>query len=135
MGGSRTTITAATATVSAVAASQMPTPSSRMTGERSKGTPLDRILSGMSVEFREEPCRSALNRVQGMPFKWSLNPYMGCAHRCTFCYVRAFEKRADRPSDDRYGASIRVKTNVAEVLRRELARPSWECEHGAIGAA
>jgi DNA repair photolyase len=89
----------------------------------------------MSAEYREEPCRSALNRVQGMGFGWSLNPYMGCVHRCTFCYVRAFEQRADRPSDDRYGTSIRVKTNVAEVLRRELARPSWAREIIAIGAA
>jgi DNA repair photolyase len=89
----------------------------------------------MSVEYREEPCRSALNRVQGMGFNWSLNPYMGCVHRCTFCYVRAFERRADRPSDDRYGASIRVKTNVADVLRKELARPSWEGEQVTIGAA
>ena len=89
----------------------------------------------MHVEYREEPCRSALNRVQGMPFGWSLNPYMGCAHRCTFCYVRAFERRADRPSDERYGTSIRVKTNVAEVLRKELARPSWQREGIAIGAA
>jgi DNA repair photolyase len=70
-----------------------------------------------------------------MPFAWSLNPYMGCAHRCTFCYVRAFEARADRPWDDRYGASIRVKTNVAEVLRRELARASWQREPVAVGAA
>jgi DNA repair photolyase len=89
----------------------------------------------MSVEYREEPCRSALNRVKGMMFEWSLNPYMGCVHRCTFCYVRAFERRADRPSDDRYGTSIRVKTNVVEVLRRELARPSWEGASVAIGAA
>jgi DNA repair photolyase len=70
-----------------------------------------------------------------MMFGWSLNPYMGCAHQCTFCYVRAFERRADRPSDDRYGASIRVKTNVAEVLRRELARKSWRGDLVAIGAA
>ena len=70
-----------------------------------------------------------------MGFKWSLNPYMGCVHRCTFCYVRHFEHRSDRPSDDRYGTSIRVKTNVAEVLRKELARASWEREHVAIGAA
>jgi DNA repair photolyase len=89
----------------------------------------------MPVEYREEPCRSALNRVQGMGFKWSLNPYMGCVHRCTFCYVRAFERRADRPSDDRYGRSIRVKTNVAERLRRELARSSWQREIVVIGAA
>jgi DNA repair photolyase len=89
----------------------------------------------MGVEYREEPCRSALNRVKGMGFSWSLNPYMGCAHRCTFCYVRAFEQRADRPADDRYGRSIRVKVNVAEVLRAELARPSWRGEAVAIGAA
>jgi DNA repair photolyase len=87
------------------------------------------------VEYREEPCKVALNRVRGMPFDWSLNPYMGCAHRCTFCYVRAFERRADRPSGERYGASIRVKINVAEVLRRELTRPTWSFEGVAIGAA
>jgi DNA repair photolyase len=89
----------------------------------------------MRVEYREEPCRSALNPVKGMGFKWSLNPYMGCVHRCTFCYVRHFEHRSDRPSDDRYGTSIRVKTNVADVLRKELARASWQQEHIAIGAA
>ncbi|MHB1242408.1 MAG: radical SAM protein [Gaiellaceae bacterium] len=89
----------------------------------------------MPVEYREEACRTALNRVRGMPFSWSLNPYTGCAHRCTFCYVRAFERRADRPADDRYGRSIRVKANVAEVLARELARPSWRGEQVAIGAA
>jgi DNA repair photolyase len=70
-----------------------------------------------------------------MAFRWSLNPYMGCVHRCTFCYVRGFERRADRPSDDRYGRSIRVKVNIAEVLARELARPSWMRESVAVGAA
>ncbi|HLY94705.1 MAG TPA: radical SAM protein [Gaiellaceae bacterium] len=89
----------------------------------------------MQIEYREEPCRSALNRVSGMPFEWSLNPYMGCVHRCTFCYVRAFELRADRPAGEGYGRSIRVKTNVADVLRRELARPSWDGGTVAIGAA
>jgi DNA repair photolyase len=89
----------------------------------------------VGVEYREEPCKVALNRVRGMSFKWSLNPYMGCVHRCTFCYVRAFEHRADRPFDDRYGTSIRVKINVADVLRKELAKASWEREWVAIGAA
>jgi DNA repair photolyase len=93
------------------------------------------MSSVMRVDYREEPCRSALNRVKGMMFEWSLNPYMGCVHRCTFCYVRAFERRADRPSDERYGTSIRVKVNVADVLRRELGRASWEGETVAVGAA
>ena len=89
----------------------------------------------MASEYRLEPCRGALNRVHGMPFEWSLNPYMGCAHRCTFCYVRAFERRAERPWDDAYGRSIRVKTNIAEVLRLELTRRSWRGAGIAIGAA
>jgi DNA repair photolyase len=89
----------------------------------------------MRAEYRIEPCKSALTQVKGMPFRWSLNPYMGCVHRCTFCYVRHFEQRADRPSDDRYGRSIRIKTNVAEVLRRELARRSWQRDEVALGTA
>ena len=87
------------------------------------------------VEYRLEPCRTALTAVRGMPFKWSLNPYMGCAHRCTFCYVRHFEQRADRPSSDEYGRSIRVKTNVVEVLRRELGRRSWKRDEVSLGSA
>jgi DNA repair photolyase len=89
----------------------------------------------MRVEYREEPCRTALNKVSGMPFRWSLNPYMGCVHQCTFCYVRGFELRAGRPSDARYGTSIRVKTNVVEVLRAQLAKRSWQRETVAIGSA
>jgi len=89
----------------------------------------------VAPEYREEPCRTALNKVSGMPFRWSLNPYTGCAHRCTFCFVRAFEARADRPFDDRYGRSIRVKVNIAEVLQRELARRSWQREKVVVGTA
>jgi DNA repair photolyase len=73
--------------------------------------------------------------VTGMGFHWSLNPYMGCAHRCAFCYVRGFERRADRPSDERYGTNVRVKLNVVDVLRAELGRRSWKRETVAVGAA
>jgi DNA repair photolyase len=89
----------------------------------------------LRITYREEPCKSALNRVTGMPFSWSLNPYMGCSHRCAFCYVRAFERRADRPGDARYGTDVRVKTNLVAVLEAELSRRSWKREPVAIGAA
>jgi DNA repair photolyase len=85
--------------------------------------------------YAEEPCRTALTRVSGMPFHWSLNPYTGCVHQCTFCYVRGFELRAGRPSDDRYGTRIRVKPNLVTVLQRELARRSWRREEVAVGTA
>jgi DNA repair photolyase len=89
----------------------------------------------MRAEYREERCRAALHRVSGAGFPWSLNPYVGCVHRCTFCYVRAYERRAERPSGEDYGRSVRVKINVAEVLRRELARPSWRRETVGVGSA
>ena len=87
------------------------------------------------IEYVEVQCKSALNPVKGMPFGWSLNPYTGCEHRCAFCYVRAFELRADRPSDDRYGRTVRIKLNIAGVLRSELSRRSWKKETVVIGAA
>src|SRR5688572_32306397 len=62
---------------------------------------------------REEPCKTALTRVNGMAFKWSLNPYTGCAHRCTFCYVRGFEQRADRPAEDR--KSTRLNSSHSQI--------------------
>ena len=87
------------------------------------------------VTYEEVQCKSALNPVKNMGFAWSLNPYTGCEHRCAFCYVRAFELRADRPFDDRYGRTVRIKVNVAAVLRGELARRSWKKETVVIGAA
>lgn len=62
-------------------------------------------------------------------------PVHGLRPSLHFCYVRAFELRAQRPSDDRYGTSIRVKTNIAEVMRREMKRRSWRGEPVAVGAA
>ena len=72
---------------------------------------------------------------QGNGIQLVAEPDTGCEHRCAFCYVRAYELRADRPYDDRYGRSIRVKINVAAVLRGELARRSWRKETVVIGAA
>ncbi|MCW2922368.1 MAG: radical protein [Thermoleophilia bacterium] len=86
------------------------------------------------VEYLEQPARSALTKVERMPFKWSLNPYTGCVHRCTFCYVRGFERRAGRPSDHRYGTNVRVKVGIVEQLRRELARRTHR-DGVAIGTA
>ena len=87
------------------------------------------------VRYEEVTCRTALNRVQGMGFSWSLNPYTGCEHRCAFCYVRGFELRADRPADSRYGTAVRVKINVATVLESELSRRSWRGDGVVLGTA
>ncbi len=85
------------------------------------------------VEYREIECKSALNRVHGMPFKWSLNPYRGCVHACHYCYARASHRYYDLNTDEDFETKILVKVNFAEVLRRELRRPSWAGEQVALG--
>lgn len=86
-------------------------------------------------KYHEVLARSALNRVTGMGFHWSLNPYQGCVHACVYCFARAHAKLADRDPGEGFSADIGVKVNVAEVLRHELSRPSWRHEQVAFGTA
>jgi DNA repair photolyase len=85
------------------------------------------------VEVIEAPARSVLNRVTGMPFQWSINPYRGCYHQCVFCYARKTHSFLDEDGVDRWGTRIFVKTNAPAVLRTELAKRSWTHEQVAIG--
>lgn len=87
------------------------------------------------ITYVDAPCKSVLNRVEGMPFNWSINPYTGCAHACRYCYARAFYTRADRGTAAEFDTQVYVKSNAAQVLRSELARRSWKRELVVVGAA
>ena len=90
------------------------------------------------AQYLEDSCKSALNRVPDMsrvPFRWTVNPYRGCMHSCHYCFARAFHTYLDMDIGDDFSSKIVVKTNVAEVLRRELASPRWEGETVAMGTA
>ncbi|NKX49574.1 radical SAM protein [Arthrobacter deserti] len=88
------------------------------------------------VTFHEVLCRSALNRVpaeSAMPFNWTVNPTRGCLHQCTYCFARRTHEYLDFDAGRDFDTQIIVKTNIAQVLRKELARPSWRREHVALG--
>ncbi len=89
------------------------------------------------ITFHEVLARSALNHVPGsstaLPFGWTINPYRGCSHQCTFCFARNTHTYLDFDAGDDFDNQIVVKVNVVEVLQRELARASWERAHVALG--
>ena len=88
-----------------------------------------------AARYQEIRCRSALNSVKGMPFNWTLNPYRGCTHGCHYCYARRYHAQFELGADDEFASIIFVKTNLVEVLRRELRRPGWTNETVAVGTA
>ena len=90
----------------------------------------------LETRFYEVRARSALNKVPAasrMPFRWTVNPYRGCSHACRFCYARTTHKYLDFGAGRDFEKEIVVKVNAPEVLRTELARPSWKGEHVALG--
>ncbi len=89
-----------------------------------------------AATYQEVRCRSALNHVKGMRyFEWTLNPYRGCTHGCHYCYARRYHSQFELGAGDEFASVILVKTNFVEVLRRELARPSWTREVIGLGTA
>jgi DNA repair photolyase len=88
------------------------------------------------ARYQEVTCRSALNPVKGMPFfNWTLNPYRGCTHACHYCFARRYQTQFELGPGDEFSSLIFVKVNFADVLRRELDKPSWTRELVALGTA
>jgi len=87
------------------------------------------------ARYQEVTCRSALNRVKGMPFEWTLNPYRGCTHGCHYCFARRYHVQFEMNADDDFASVILVKHNVAAVLAREIDRPAWTRDLVAVGTA
>jgi DNA repair photolyase len=88
------------------------------------------------LTFHEVRAKSALNHVPGesaMPFPWTINPFRGCGHACVYCFSRRTHEWLELDSGRDFDTQIVVKTNLVDVLRRELARPSWKREHVALG--
>ena len=93
------------------------------------------ITRSDDVRYQEVTCRSALNRVEGMPFRWTLNPYRGCTHGCHYCFARRYHSQFELGSGDDFTSIIFVKTNLNERLKAELDQPSWKRESVALGTA
>lgn len=98
------------------------------------------------MTFHEILCKSALNKVPNarpnvsgrpapsmLPFNYTVNGYRGCSHACRYCFARPTHEYLDFDSGADFDSQVVVKTNVADVLRRELSRRSWQRETVALG--
>ncbi|OOL27802.1 hypothetical protein GQ85_36380, partial [Rhodococcus rhodochrous] len=88
------------------------------------------------ITFHEVLCKSALNKTpeaSNLPFRFTVNTFRGCSHACRYCFARPTHEYLDLDAGRDFDSRIVVKTNVAAVLRRELARRSWKREHVALG--
>ncbi len=88
------------------------------------------------TRFYEVRAKSVLNRVPAasrMPFRWTINPYRGCSHACSYCFARPTHTYLGFDAGRDFEREIVVKVNAPERLRAELARPSWNREHVALG--
>ncbi|AQT80532.1 radical SAM protein [Mycolicibacterium litorale] len=88
------------------------------------------------MTFHEVLCKSALNKIPAaamLPFRFTVNGYRGCAHACRYCFARPTHEYLDFDAGADFDSQIVVKTNLVEVLRRELNRPSWCRETVALG--
>ncbi|OMC24154.1 Rv2578c family radical SAM protein [Mycobacterium colombiense] len=88
------------------------------------------------ITFHEVVCKSALNKVPNaaaLPFRYTVNGYRGCSHACRYCFARPTHEYLELDCGKDFDTQVVVKTNVVEVLRRELRRPSWQRETVALG--
>ncbi len=91
-------------------------------------------FAGMT--FFEVHARSVINRVPDasrVPFRWTINPYRGCSHACSYCYARQSHTYLDLDAGHDFDSKIVVKVNAPQRVRAELAAPRWRGEHIAMG--
>jgi len=65
-------------------------------------------------------CRSILNRSKIPGIDYGINPYIGCTHKCQYCYA-VFMKKFSGHTEP-WGDFVDVKKNAPEVLISQLQR-------------
>jgi DNA repair photolyase len=77
---------------------------------------------GSRIRYERVQAKAILNKVKtpAMPFEWSINPYRGCSHGCSFCYARSTHSFLGMESDDTFQNHILLKENAPEALKRQL---------------
>jgi DNA repair photolyase len=90
----------------------------------------------LKTQITEEKAASIISRNHSpdVPFTQSINPYQGCEHGCIYCYARPTHAYYNLSPGVDFETRIFAKVNAAELLRKALSRPGYQCEVISLGA-
>src|SRR5687768_2425932 len=96
----------------------------------------DTVRERGGVEYRELKARSLLNRCDAprMPFRWTVNPYRGCAMGCRYCYATYTHEFMGITTPEEFHSTVYVKTD-GEDTPAAVARAVRRGELIALGTA
>ena len=88
---------------------------------------LDTVAAHPDTQVTEERARSIVSRNDSpdIGFSQSVNPYRGCEHGCVYCFARPSHAYLDLSPGLDFETKLYAKTNAAERLRHELAKPGY----------
>jgi DNA repair photolyase len=92
---------------------------------------VDEVEEGSSAtRYLIEESRSIINPVNSpdLPFKWSLNPYQGCEHGCSYCYARATHEYWGYSAGLDFERVVIIKRNAPALLEQALRHRNWQGE-------
>ncbi|MEO6264851.1 MAG: PA0069 family radical SAM protein [Luteimonas sp.] len=95
----------------------------------------DAVAPRPHTQVTEERARSVISRNDSpdVGFSQSVNPYRGCEHGCVYCFARPSHAYLDLSPGLDFETKLYAKTNAAERLRHELARPGYVPSPIALG--
>ena len=85
------------------------------------------LVGKIKTEYYDDDANSVVSENQSpdVDFRYSLNPYRGCVHGCSYCYARPTHEYLGLNAGIDFESKIFVKPQAATLFRKWLSRKKW----------